>query len=521
MKSMKKSLFACITALVFSLCAFVGVTFAWFSDEAEIKDNTITSGTLDISVDNTAPLFSNDDGVWYPGRSLEKSFKITNSGDLMFRYSLTVSKLTAGAIENGGDVEYPNSDSKQTLADRLQVSLVADGVEHQVGTLAALYGVNGYVGGDNTLSSGDTKSFKVIIKMTEGEDDNLYQGLSAKFTIALKAEQMEAPVSAEAFAAAGYEVVDNSNATAEDVQNAVQTGKAAIMQDVNIGAESIVVESDKTVYLALQGDLVSGSASARAAAAHTIDNSGTLVISGNGKIDNLTMGGGVAAVYNRVGGTMTINGAEITKSNDKESDASGSRSWYVLVNQGTMTINNANIHTVAMGSDKGSSLIENGWYTKSDNTTKATAKLTINGGTFKNGLLTVKNDEFGELEINGGTFTNEKTQTLINWNIATINGGVFVSDSYAAVANDAYDAESAVGQLTVNGGKFVSANKYDFITHGYDTSYGLQETVSVRGGTFSSSTFSSTASNKANVVVADGYEAVDNGDGTWSVKKAA
>ena len=63
-----------------------------------------------------------------------------------------------------------------------------------------------------------------------------------------------------------------------------------------------------------------------------------------------------------------------------------------------------------------SSLIGNGWQNSSAAEAGSNgepqpsaggnqAKLTINGGTFTGGQITVKNDDYGELTITGGNFT--------------------------------------------------------------------------------------------------------------------
>ena len=48
MKAAKRSIIACVLALVLCVAMFVGTTFAWFSDTITNEGNVIQSGTLDI-----------------------------------------------------------------------------------------------------------------------------------------------------------------------------------------------------------------------------------------------------------------------------------------------------------------------------------------------------------------------------------------------------------------------------------------------------------------------------------------
>ena len=57
--------------------------------------------------------------------------------------------------------------------------------------------------------------------------------------------------------------------------------------------------------------------------------------------------------------------------------------------------------------------------------------LTIDGGTFRGGLNTIKNDDRAKLTINGGTFSNYYQAVVQNHNIAEITGGTFTAASDA------------------------------------------------------------------------------------------
>ena len=152
---------------------------------------------------------------------------------------------------------------------------------------------------------------------------------------------------------------------------------------------------------------------------HTITNNGNLTVTGNGTVDNVTHA--KAALYNNTGATATLNGGTFDRSHEAGSapKVNGGNSYYTLKNFGTMTIN-AGVTVQQDGTANGgtagkySSLIANGWQNastagqpnKEPAVPEGGAVLTINGGSFKGGLNTIKNDDDAVLTINGGTFTN-------------------------------------------------------------------------------------------------------------------
>lgn len=95
--------------------------------------------------------------------------------------------------------------------------------------------------------------------------------------------------------------------------------------------------------------------------------------------------------------------------------------------------------------------------------------LTIKAGTFTTDYCVVKNDEdpgIGNLVIDGGTFTivtNENgytglTWAVMNWGVATINGGTFNGDVQAL--SEGVNACSPESVLTINAGTFVPPSVY-------------------------------------------------------------
>lgn len=204
-----------------------------------------------------------------------------------------------------------------------------------------------------------------------------------------------------------------------------------LLKDVT---EDLVIPADKTVTLDLNGKKLTNVSS------NTITNNGTLTITGEGTVDNVTHA--KAAVWNNVGGTVIIDGGTYTRSAEASTSAtnSGNNSYYVIDNYGTLTINKGTFKFSDNNTGAFSSLIHNGWYDGSKNTSERNAVMTINDGNFTQGTggkITVKNDDYGELEIKGGVFTQPQSNyyCVYNYNIAKISGGTingYVGNKYAS-----------------------------------------------------------------------------------------
>ena len=147
-------------------------------------------------------------------------------------------------------------------------------------------------------------------------------------------------------------------------------------------------------------------------------------------------------------------------------------------------------NTNMSSNDFGSSLFENGYqnYTSTnsrqghvDGINEATPKLTIYSGMYDGGLNTIKNDDGGEIIIENGTFKNTKQVSLMNWNVATINGGTFLTptgDDKTNIFIGNYGADSVdKGILTINDGTFEAEHLFE----GYE---GVVTPITINGGTF-------------------------------------
>ena len=234
-----------------------------------------------------------------------------------------------------------------------------------------------------------------------------------------------------------------------------ETSKVATIKLMSAIEEDITIPSGYDITLDLNGFAIKNTNNCGLA---TIVNHGALTIVDNstektGTVDNTLHG--KAAIQNEPDGTCTLSGGRYTRSQENGSSASesGGNSYYNIVNHGDMTINDG---VTVKQEGQFSSMIENGWYSGTDNKGQQNSTMTINGGTFNGGLNTIKNDDYGELTINGGNFSNIGQAALLNWNVAEINGGSFTVNENAqtVILNGHINETMDRGQLTINAGEF-------------------------------------------------------------------
>jgi len=276
--------------------------------------------------------------------------------------------------------------------------------------------------------------------------------------------------------------------TAENLQTAVAAGGEVTLGD-NITA-SITIPAGKTVTLNLNGYKLTNEDKKDTI---YVEMGGTLIINGTGTVDNVSHV--CAAIFNN--GTVILNGGTYTRSREAGTAASNSangNSWYTICNHGDMTVN-AGVTVTNTGTY--SSVFENGYYNYTDNpsdersnfvqdTNHPYPKLTINGGTFEGGKITIKNDDGGILEINNGTFTNAWNRVVYNVNVATINGGSFSCTATNEIAVDSNKLNDTVnkGVMTITGGTFdgkVTKSNGTFTVSGGTFKKGVDESYIVDG----------------------------------------
>lgn len=169
-------------------------------------------------------------------------------------------------------------------------------------------------------------------------------------------------------------------------------------------------------------------------------------------LNGFTLNGGTgtakAALTNH--GTITITDTSEAKTGTIKRDDNGivgETSYYVIDNQGTMTIEGGNVinnsgyeQANPSGSMVGSSLIRNG-----ENDGGAT--LNITGGKLEQkNFIAIKNSALGTLHVTGGTITS-KHSAIQNWFNADITGGEINGQLWT----DAWKEGESVGKTTIGG----------------------------------------------------------------------
>lgn len=254
-------------------------------------------------------------------------------------------------------------------------------------------------------------------------------------------------------------------------------GVVKLTEDVTLDA-GYVVPTGTTLKIDLNGHTIKTTTGLKADVI-TVEKGATLTITGNGTITNSYTADNYAAVYNN--GNTTIDGATL-----KLDTSVNKNTFYVVLNHGIMKTKNTNMSS----NDFSSSLFENGYYNYSskdprsghiDGVNEATPKLTIYSGIYDGGLNTIKNDDNGEIVIENGTFRNTKQVSLMNWNVATVNGGTFLTptgDDKTNIFIGSYGKNSEdKGILTINGGTFEAEHLFE----GYQ---GIDTPITINGGTF-------------------------------------
>ena len=309
--------------------------------------------------------------------------------------------------------------------------------------------------------------------------------------------------------------------------------------------EDVTIPADRSIKIDLNGHTLTN------VSGHTITNNSTrtyITDTSTGKtgvVDNVTHGKG--AIYNNINANITLQGGTYTRSQEASTSSSnpGGNSWYVIKNFGTMTIQDG-VTVKFSDSNNGvySSLIGNGWQNcmsaesgssepkPSEGGKKAT--LTIRGGTFIGGQITIKNDDYGVLSISGGRFTqpSDNRYAVLNNNTATISGGTFNSKA-AVVGSLHYDGGANTGDITIKGGTFTSESSNAIsvgagadltltsgtFSTGSNTAYVISlvsgANAEISGGSFPGANASNVVNSES--AFKDGYGVVESADGSVSV----
>lgn len=306
-------------------------------------------------------------------------------------------------------------------------------------------------------------------------------------------------------------VDSDTSKTYTTLQDAINNAADQVVLTSNV-TESVTIPAGKSIQLNLNDHKITNTADK-----HTITNNGTLTITGNGTVDNVSHGR--AALYNEKDATAIVESGTFTRSQEAGTPSgNGGNSWYVVYNDGTLTFNGGTVEATG----KFSSLVVSGQ-------NNASAVMTINNGNFNNDFIVIK-AEGGTTNITGGTF-NSPEQTLQSWDsITTVTGGTLngaisswvwknsatngVTISGDAVINGNltaanYDNKSSIASsITINGGKINGELKKRNIDDAADATY-TGAKFEVTAGTFTKK-FSAS-------YLASGLALKENADGTYTV----
>lgn len=295
------------------------------------------------------------------------------------------------------------------------------------------------------------------------------------------------------------------------IAEAIENGATEIVLTGNV-TESVAIPAGRAVTLDLAGYTLTN-----VDGSHTITVEGSLTIvdsSANktGVVDNVSHG--KAALFNDEGATTVLNGGTLKRSKEAgtlEGNQSNGNSYYTILNKGDLTINEGTTVELLLADGKPagySSIIDNGWYSGAPTTEGGGAKLTINGGVIKGGKY-LKNDSYGTLIINGGQILDGANASVLNWNVAEINGGTFdPSDGATGIIYNLKGGNPEQGRLVIGSGEFVTTGdqKVAFT----DTSgSNVSNEIIISGGTFKGN-----APDKK--FLAEGYIILENADGTYT-----
>lgn len=316
---------------------------------------------------------------------------------------------------------------------------------------------------------------------------------------------------------------DQEYATLQEAVNATK-GDATIqmLKDVQ---EDVTIAEDDTVTIDLNGKTITN------VSGHTITNAGNLTVTGEGTVDNVTHAKG--ALVNT--GTVILKGGTFTRSAEasKSPTDNGGNSWYVIDNQGKMTISdNAKII------NKGyySSLIRN-----MGSSAEKMASLEINGGKIEQKhFIAVKNDDFGKITVTGGTITSDE-QAIQNWTEVSVTGGTIngkvitwayeggaaskteISGDVAITGNVMavnYDGGNTIPTVLITGGKItgeVQKGEYKDNRIVLTDPDATSSDISITGGTFSTNPGKYIADGYLADKTEDGYQIIKEGDATENV----
>ena len=481
---MLQTYFTSLICLVLCVSMFFGTSYAWFTSEVNNVENEIYIGTLDVELEkkltdgswnslasSEIKLFNNRT-LWEPGYTALETIKVTNKGDLAFKYVLSFTTGAAvdaqGTAANLADVAkyfdvwvYDYYDNNQVAPAQTSYKAItehgsgwtyAGALDQLLAGKAVLEGNMITVRDENGASVETEDTYMIALHMNENADEKV---MGHKVSLNVKLIAYQKASEADDFGNKDY---DRLVATEQDLRDALTTSGQITLLDNIVLTESVTVPADVAVMLNMNGKTISQTKECTEHYA-MINNKGTLTITGNGKLSftdtgagDPTFGWGTYTIRNegtltvdngtiehlgeqtagthciqaifQYSGSTTINGGRISTPNYRSI-----RLWH-----GNMTINGGEmvgqVWVQTQGGDPASLTITGGKFGPKGGdmssvyveNTNNTVTFSVTGGEFTTKIGVSKPDDLAGT-ITGGTFTEEaKENTAIELFATTFEG---------------------------------------------------------------------------------------------------
>ena len=533
--STKRALFASVLSFLLCVTMLVGSTFAWFTDTATASVNTITAGTLDVSLE----MLDNDDKwvsaegkalqflvdgkipeegteiLWEPGctYSLPK-LRVTNDGNLALKYKVALTGIkgdaelndvidwTIDGIDLGvtkslapkASAEFTITGHMQETAGNAYMGKTIDGISLTV------YATQDTAEKDST---GDTydKDAKYAEVIAAGKSFTGTQILDAGIiatnpnAVAVKAIGNEADVTVtDGYFDGGKGGNNICVAALEGAKVTIKDGSFTVGGDADGYGNSVVYSVGG--HVTIEGGFYYTPCSYQGRY-YVLNQS-------NGNPGTITVKGGTFVNYDPstgddyLGGNFVADGYIVLSETKENGDV-----WYTVVAGASVSTSDEFADAVKNGGNvvlkedmtlstaleipagKDVTMYLNGkTVTASKNfvTVNAGAKLTVTGGTVDSRRY-VFSVNGGEVVVDGGNYTAQETVcALFGGSTLTVNDGVFTSKDNCVVAtNGSSDQEGC--DITINGGVFnANITTADYIACGVYVAN--KDTVKINAATF-------------------------------------
>lgn len=502
-KSTKRALLLSALSLLLCVSMLVGSTFAWFTDSVVSGNNIIKSGNLDIELEywtgaewkdvkGASDILTNT--LWEPGVTEVAYLRVANAGSLVLKYQLGINILNEIAGKNQAGEIFK-------LSDYIQFGVV-EGVNGQTGAYskddAGRAAAIAAVTDSKKISAGYTKA------ATMDPDAELYLALVVYMPTNVgnvanhngtDVPQIDLGINVYATQMTAENDSFNNQydkdawhpemtiLNVDDLNAAITNGvDAQLGADVTIDEDIVLTANLDLGGKTLSADYITATEDVEIVNGTLVMPEDTYLYAQNGvtiTVEDVTIDSDKISAYAATSGTLILK--DVVFKNTATSNP-------VQNYGGTLVMDNV---TVAQSGDANTA-----WYSsaiqvinkivKNDATGKyeitAQANTTINSGVYEGKTALFVSAPGGNVTINGGTFV----------------GSEFAINAQFSPQNYTYGANYK-SVITITGGDFTGALKF----------FPAVEVI-ITGGTFSVD---------PTAYLAAGYQAVDNGDGTWTVVK--